>query len=67
MKQRQTRGGHLNVVPFPIPRPVAVASPVLCGKCENGYIGVGGVFCIEFREFIDDETVAAECECFEPE
>lgn len=47
----------------PIPLPL---KPKLCCLCESGYIGPCGVYCIEYHELIDDETVAAECEGWEP-
>jgi hypothetical protein len=47
----------------PIPLPL---KPRYCSMCEHGYIGVSGVYCIEFRELVNDETVALDCESWEP-
>jgi len=33
-----------------------------CGSCINAYLGVNGVYCAAFSEFIDDEYVANDCE-----
>jgi hypothetical protein len=36
-----------------------------CMNCENGYIGSGGLFCIEFKEMIYDDSIAVECDTYE--
>ena len=37
----------------------------ICGNCEHGYLGPGGVFCRVYEEDIYNERVAEECEDFE--
>ena len=37
----------------------------LCSECVNGYLGAGGVFCVEYRELIDNERTAEECASFD--
>ena len=40
----------------------------LCSNCEHGYLGPGGVFCVEFQEPINDErAAAADCPEFDPQ
>lgn len=36
-----------------------------CGECEHAALSSSGVFCLEYREEIYDETVANECEAYE--
>lgn len=51
--------GQGNVVDLPVAKRE-------CGGCENAYLGQSGVFCRYFREDIFDETVAQECEQWDP-
>lgn len=37
----------------------------LCSGCLYGYLGAYGVYCVEYREFIDREEVAEECADYE--
>lgn len=37
-----------------------------CSDCEHGYVGPDGLFCMTYREMIDDERVALECVAFDP-
>lgn len=39
--------------------PETEIKPRLCGGCENGYLGSGGVYCIAYAEFIWNEADAA--------
>jgi hypothetical protein len=57
---------HLRLVPPAVPTAPTTDGLPSCHGCEHGYIGPCGVFCVEFREFIDDYRVAIECECWEP-
>jgi hypothetical protein len=52
-------GQGTNVVDLPVAKRE-------CGGCENAYLGQSGVFCRYFREDIFDETVAQECEQWDP-
>lgn len=38
-----------------------------CWDCENGYSGSDGCYCAVFREFIDNEAIATDCEHYEAE
>jgi hypothetical protein len=38
----------------------------LCSQCEHAYLGADGVWCMAYRELIWQETVAGECELYEP-
>ncbi len=38
-----------------------------CSECEHGYLGLTGVFCVEFNEPVNDEKAdAAACPAFKP-
>lgn len=38
----------------------------ICTQCKNVYLGVYGLYCGAFREEINDESIADECEEYDP-
>jgi hypothetical protein len=48
----------MTVVAFPVPQR-------LCGDCEHGYLGSGGVFCVAYGEHINNERTAETCESYD--
>lgn len=48
------------VIALPLP-------PRICSRCEYGYIGSYGVYCIQYQEMIDFESCAQDCESYEEE
>lgn len=41
-------------------------TPRLCSNCVHAYFGQFGVWCSVYREDVWFETVAEECESFDP-
>lgn len=48
-----------------LPFPGLTLPPKHCGDCVHAYLGNSGVYCAEYSEFINDETVAEQCESYE--
>jgi hypothetical protein len=51
-----------NVIEFPVK-----ITPPLCSNCDHAALSSYGVYCMLFNENIMSETVAAECEEFDPQ
>lgn len=46
-------------------RVLVTADRQICSECIHGALGNFGVFCTEFKEWVEEE-VARECGLFEP-
>lgn len=38
----------------------------VCDDCTNAYLGVYGVYCIQYKEVIQNERVAEKCPDYDP-
>ena len=54
--------GKSIVIEFPVK-----IKPPLCSNCDHAALSSYGVYCMLFNENIDFETVAQECEEFDPQ
>lgn len=45
--------------------PISRPNRRYCSTCANGYSGADGLYCGFFRQFIDNEAIATDCDFYE--